>query len=481
MTATQRRAGGSHIPQRAAGSNAVAPGLVLVGGFLVLQTMIFLPSSWGVLGLNLYIIVLFYLVRPPRILHPSTMIFAYYGLWVVVPSTLDFIFESIDWEWVLPVGRPFDWSSLSPTTLLQIQLSVTTLSVMTRLASRDPKAKSLSQNSGTALRSQIRHIKPALPLVVLAFAIAVVFMQATGGFAAWIADYSTTFLTKRRGLGALNFILIGVGTLTCYVLGLKFHLQRAWPVLAQAVACILVLGFVGGFKSRVIILALTFALPSLIDKKAEPLRLIRYLLAFFVILYALTLVRSNGYYSGFSRYLEMILGYFNSYPLHDLIVNSRDPELLSTSHFILTKPGQALGIVGPDAEFEISVMLTKEYFPAQWYARSATQQWPIETEMYLNFLGPILQVFPLALYGMFLGKLYRHAILGSNPLLLPIYLLEFIRILTVLRGVLIPWQMPIFIIQYFGMYVALKWWISSTSRGSETTDSTSHEPARVLV
>tara|TARA_R110002110_G_scaffold405208_1_gene624111 strand:+ start:179 stop:622 length:444 start_codon:yes stop_codon:yes gene_type:complete len=128
------------------------------------------------------------------------------------------------------------------------------------------------------------------------------------------------------------------------------------------------------------------------------------------------------------------------------------PNVLTTAHFPFVRIGQTLGLVGESAEYDVSIMLTKEYFPDQWYLMSATQQWPLETELYLNYYGVVGQVIPLSIYGLWISILFKAVVLKQNWRLYPILALELFRIISTMRGVLIPWTFPILVIQYLAIY-----------------------------
>jgi hypothetical protein len=110
--------------------------------------------------------------------------------------------------------------------------------------------------------------------------------------------------------------------------------------------------------------------------------------------------------------------------------------------------------VGPDANFDLSVMLTKVFFPAQWYVEKGTQQWPLITDLYFNWYDMYLGWIPLILYAAIISKLYR-CFCASNLWFWPIYLLEFFRIFTTLRSTLIPWDILVMLFFYILIYLIM--------------------------
>jgi len=432
--------------------------------------ILMLTSHWGVLALDFYILVLFVFFRPPRIFHPNTFVFGYYFLWLLLPSVIDFIFEMIDWTFVLPWGRLWFWGDISAGALFQVQLTATTLITVMHFATRG-QVSSIFNKGKHFQRSSLIQIASITPLHILSIGLACLFIFFSGGLDAWLTDYSYTFLTGRKGLGVMNFTLQTVGSLTIYLAGLKsFNDGKGWWGILPFFPTIMLLSFVGGMKSRFIILLILFYVPYLIKVQASVPRLVRYMIVFLAVFYILSLVRTGGFYSGLPRYSEMMLVYFNAIPLHDFLVGMREPGFFETVHHIFVKPGQALGLIDPGADYDISVMLTKEFFPEQWYDLSATQQWPLETDMYINFYGGAFQIIPLLIYAVAIGFLYRRAVLVGSFVLLPIAVLEMIRIVSTLRGTLIPWALPVMIVQYSFMLIMIRLLVTSKFKKYSSID-----------
>ena len=288
------------------------------------------------------------------------------------------------------------------------------------------------------------------------------FITETGGFLHWFENYSSSFLLGRGGFGWLLTFVITVTNLIVFLLGIKFFQHRFGEsrkrlfILLVAVGIILLSGFAGGFKSRVIILVIVFYVPSLLSVRLSLTKLMSLGLAFFTALYLLTYVRTGGFYGGFGFFLEGLVGYFNTYYLHDLIVQERESGFFTTIGYFVNKPLMMLGLIGPDSEYDLSVMLTKEFYPDQWYVDNATQQWPLETDMYLNFGGFYLQTIPILIYSLWICFISRLAFFQGRLAFMLIATLELFRIMSTLRWVLLPWDMPIWIAQYVFYYVAYR-------------------------
>ena len=411
-----------------------------------------ITQTWGSIALVLYLFLLFLLFKPTHFLHPNTFIFGFYGLWLVSPAVIDLIFYLSDWKYILPWGRLWAWDSISPYTLVQVQASMTTL-IMTAYFFCGRNIGFTASANLREHKSYFSKIPQTIVLNLVLVLLILYFVQSSGGLNNWLSNYSETFLTGRKGLGYVNVTIVALGSFSILLAGLRNFGRGGgvWGIL-PILPLILAIGFVGGFKSRLFVLILFFFLPYLVSLKINIGRIIAFTSGFFVVLYTVTIVRSQGYYAGTARFLELIPSYFNAFPLHDLIVTREAPNVLTTSHFSFTKIGQALGLVGPDAEYDISVMLTKEFFPDHWYIYSATQQWPLETELYLNYYGTIGQTLPLLIYGLWISFLFKVVFKRKNWTLYPIMALELVRIISTMRGVLIPWIFPVIVIQYCVIY-----------------------------
>lgn len=412
--------------------------------------------SWGVIPLGLVIVATFLIYKPNNLLHPNVAIFAFYFLWLVLPSFLSLILDLVDWTYILPGGQLTFWDGLSPYTLLQIEFTFLTLYLGCHyLGSPEPPAVRNFMDTSDGILSISR--TTAIVLSAATLLLALVFMHLTGGWHAWLSAYSYTYLMGRQGLGAFNFALITIGNLTVFLLGLRNFARRGGLLgIIPALIVILPLGYVGGFKSRLMFLLFLFMFPYLIRIVPRLGLLAAGFLSFLAMLYLLTLVRTSGYYASPQAFLEMMAGYFNSYPLHDQIVTSREPAFFQTVFQVLVKPMQYLGVLAWDANFDISVMLTKEFFPNQWNLQRGTQQWPIETDLYLNYFGIPFQWIPLLCYASLLSWMFRSAITRQNYASMPIYALEFLRVFSTLRGALIPWDTPIILLQYGFLYYATR-------------------------
>jgi hypothetical protein len=405
---------------------------------------------WGSVYLSLIMAMTYLVFRPDRVLHPNNMLFAFYGLYVILSSTLNLLLDIIKWQYVLPWGQVVFWDRLSLYTLFQAEFTFLVLyfSFHRFAVSRE-----------SSIQSSSDRFEVNVPVVAILCAVSVglafAFIQTTAGLQAWLSDYSATYLSKREGHGLLNVTAIVFGNLAVFLLGVQtFYAKKKLLPVVAALLLMVPLSFIGGVKSRFIFLLIMFLSPYFMLMRFNLKYLAGFSVAFFTLLYLGTLVRTEGFYASGPFFLEMLIGYFNAFQLHDAVVTTRDPALFQTVHQIFTKPLQTLGFIyDPNANFDISVMLTKEFFPDQWYQEHSTQQWPLDTELYLNYYGMLLSWIPLIIYGYLISALYRAAVLRRNLRLMPIFIMEFMRIFSTMRGTLIPWETFIYIVQYLILYI----------------------------
>ena len=411
-------------------------------------------APWGSAYLSAIIVLTYLTFRPNRIFHPNNMVFAFFGLYVVLSSTLNLCLDLIEWEYVLPSGQQIFWDRISTYVLFQAEFTFLVLFFSSYFFCKLPYAAQLS--TGPSTKVTVREIL-LVPLYLLTFLLVLWFIQSTAGLEAWIKEYSFTYLTKREGHGLLNVTITVFGNIVVFLLGLEAYYRKdRWRYVASALLIIIAMSFVGGIKSRFIFLLILFLSPYFMTLNLRFRTLVIFAVTFFLLLYLGSLIRTEGFYASAPFFLEMLVGYFNAYQLHDYVVTSRGPGWLQTVFLVFAKPLQILGMLNNDADFDISVMLTKEFFPAQWDLEHGTQQWPLDTEMYLNYFGFYLSWLPLIAYAGLISWLYRSAILRRNLVLVPIFIMEFQRIFSTMRGTLIPWETPIYLSQYLLIYLVCK-------------------------
>ena len=431
--------------------------------------------EWKSVGASLIVVLTYLLYRPVGFFHPCNVIAAFYMLYLVLPSSVNLYFDYSNWEYLLPWGQFVFWNEMSAYSIYQIQFTFISmyLTCYKLLFKYDNNFKLILLRLIDKIDYSHIRMVPLFGIYILSVALYVFFITETGGFSYWFENYSSTYLHGRAGFGWLLTMAITLSNITVFYFGIRFYQLRnsvrvRMIFLILAFSMIFLSGFAGGFKSRIILLIIIFYVPTLMSIKLSLTKLTVLALCFFTFLFLLTYVRSEGFYGTFGFFLEGLVGYFNTYYLHDMVVQSRDPSFFTTTGYFLNKPLMMLGLIGPNHEYDLSIMLTKEFYPNHWYIDRATQQWPLETDLYLNFGGFYLQLLPVVLYATFISAIYKLAFVKARLAFILIAIFELIRIMTTLRWVLIPWDIPIWATQYAFYYLA---YLILVSRGNASASS----------
>lgn len=407
-------------------------------------------SLLNVLLINCFVVLVYLFFKPTNIFHPNNIVFAFSFLHMVLPSSIQLVYEIFEIPYMLPWGKVNDFFSYELSTYYSMFFLYMILYFSFYF---------LNQKDFPA-RRVVYLVNARYLFILFLFTVVMLFyyMQLTGGFLEWVTNYKRTFLLGRDGLGLISFTLLFTVNLLVFLLGLYFHKKDGGAkllVLFIALLFIIFASLLQGLKSRIIILLIIFFFPYLLHIKLKFSKLLLLGVLFFVILYIGTYIRSDGFYNTPLIFIEYIMTYFNAYELHDMVASHSEPGFLTTAHHVFVRPLIALDLINQNAEYDISVTLTKVYFPNDWETMSATQQWPLITELYYNYYGFVLGWFPLMVYAFILTVLYKKTKSGNIALAL-IFILEFIRLFTVQRGVLIPWQMPVYLFFYMVFYFAVK-------------------------
>jgi hypothetical protein len=152
-----------------------------------------------------------------------------------------------------------------------------------------------------------------------------------------------------------------------------------------------------------------------------------------------------------STIIPYTLNYFTA--LENLAISVRDfkPDFLTTFFMPFMKFTTPFGLSNLNLYFDMNHMLTDVYYPHAWEIR-ATEQWPVETDLYLNFYffgGLILVAFYLFMQGF----LYSRARVTNTLGAWFVTIMMTLSILSHMRGSLINhidfYMYPYIIAMYF--------------------------------
>jgi len=405
-----------------------------------------------------------FFVRSNKFICPSMFILANFSLYVALPSMLTTILFYIEYDyqllWIENIA--VKWASLSNFTILQTSFIFIFLYYPLVLFERRinlirkfkfPQITQIANNQTKLVFNTM--IITAVTSIFLTFYL----FFSMGGPDAFFSDYSSTFLKNRSGLG-VPIILGSIFTNICvFLLGIiffseKFEYRLLFLILALFI--IFTNGFVMGFKSRIGILFIIFFLHKLMNFNFNFKVLVYSTALFFIALFSLSYVRTNGYYTGFLL-IEMLISYFNNLILHETIVIDFKPMDLFSIFWGANKWLYEGGIINYVADYDYSIYLTKIYYPDEWFLQKATQQWPIQTEIYLNFGAGVFQIIPVFLISAYLVMLYViYTRPYTNLAIIFICFSEFLRTLVTLRGGLLPYDLVYAVLAYIIYWIFLR-------------------------
>lgn len=257
----------------------------------------------------------------------------------------------------------------------------------------------------------------------LILAIGVLYMLATlavalivhfgGGLAYWLRAPGDAFL-NRGGTGLFvimsHFSSIALAAVTGYY---AYRQGKIWPMVMFFV-WVAITSPVHGSKLQIGLLVIIALLPWIRNVRLFQARSI-FLGVALVGIFLLGLYFRNLSWISASTMVPYALNYFTA--LENLAVSVRDlqPNFMLTFFMPFVKFMTPFGLAAPDMYFDMNHYLTDIYLPSAWAIR-ATEQWPVETDLYLNFYFfgglPLIAMF-LILHGMIIGLARKTDSMGA--------------------------------------------------------------------
>lgn len=390
-------------------------------------------SSMYVFLISLIMLSIYFIGRSKLALVPSNIVFLSYLMYFIFPSSLYFILEAMGWEYVLPWGKLYSWSELSLNAAMDYLYVFLLFFIITR-ALEESSLKAKAEREFSYQVSEFWMVFFAMITILGLY----YFISRTGGLSSWVNDYSFTYLTKKKGSGLLNFLLIHMANFLAMLFGVYvFCNKKVRLVTVLAILSVLVIAaLLQGLKSRIFLFLIFFLIIPLSKTKISIVIGTFVFLAFLLLFSSAMYIRSNGFYSNPAMLMEYFLNYFNTIFLHDMILKDMEPGVFQTLGMATNKWIMLSGFKPEQEFFDISIWLTATYFPKQWYLESATQQWPLETELYLNFGNHFLWVIPILIYSVFICVLFGFS---RNRACMYIYVYELLLLLSLFRGSLFQW------------------------------------------
>jgi hypothetical protein len=315
-------------------------------------------------------VLTFLVVRPKRAISPLTIFYAYYGLWYVLAPMFAQIYQ--------------DDVLRRPEYLLSLTLMYTPFGLgVIAIQAGEHYAQRATATPAALRRMPLFHARMWVAFLYLSATLCLaLIVWSTGGPQRWIANPGEAFL-NREGSGVYvilsHFFTIALAVLSGY---LGYQLRRKWPVLCFLL-WVLLTSPVHGSKGFISMLVLLAVAPWLKDMRFFSGR--SYLLYGSLLgIFFLGLYFRNVSWLDLETVVPYALNYFTTLERMAMAVRDFEPQFMLTFLMPFVKFLTPFGLQDPSMYFDMNQFLTDRYFPHAWEIR-ATEQWPVETDLYLNF------------------------------------------------------------------------------------------------
>jgi hypothetical protein len=379
----------------------------------------------------------FAIKAPSRAVSPLSVFYVYYGLWFVLAPLFAERYEDMS---SLP-----EYSLAFAMAYTVFGLGVIALVWGQRTASKDE----LALPQGADPLPVFRLKRWVMVLYGTSTLLVVLIVAVGGGLDKWISDPGDAFLT-RAGSGIYvvlsHFSSMALATLSGY---LAFRKRRMMPIVVF-LAWVTVTSPVHGSKAQISFLTILLFLPWLRGLSIASMKSF-VLYGSLIGIFFLGLYFRNLTWIETSTVIPYALNYFSA--LENLAMSVRDfsPQLLMTFFLPFVKFLTPFGVTDTSTYYDMNHLLTDIYFPTAWEIR-ATEQWPVETDLYLNFFfvgGLPLVAAYLFVIGAIYGRARKQNSLGAwfAAIVLTLFMVSH------LRGSLINhtdfYMYPYIVVMYF--------------------------------
>lgn len=353
---------------------------------------------------------------PKYILSPLNILFAYYGLWFVISPALasGYTSELLNTE----------------AYKISIALVYTNFCVcLYGIKSGILLAKSTRSNTTFKIDNQVNIYRLIISLFVFSTLMVLMIVNVSGGVSVWIDNPGDAFL-KRYGSGVYVILSHFSSIILASLVGFYTYKYRRFSVLLMFILWLALTSPVHGSKFQISLLLILCFSPWL--RKSSTVSFKGFLLiSSFVAIFILGMYFRGADISNSDR-LMSLFNYFST--LHNLAISVADFDPGSKITFWLpfNKFMTPFGLDNGINYYDMNHYLTDIYYPDAWKIR-ATEQWPVETDLYLNFY--FFAGLPIVfIYMMSIGYFYKKSLITSSFGLLIVSLLLTIFMISHLRG-----------------------------------------------
>lgn len=402
---------------------------------------------------TIFIIVLFIISKPKWLFSPRNMVFTYYFLWYGMAPQFASMFSKYTFttkEENLAYLMLFATYGISIVLLTLAELAfskekleldsddnkdkiskyiIKSVNFLRKISEKKQKSDSDELKDNTKTIKNMALISFLLTIVFL-----VIFIAKTGGIYNWIYDSKMAFI-QRRGAGIQYLLFTHSLMIYCISVGLIIYKKKSLKLFLANFLIILVLFPFIGSKAKAILMIFIIISFFVINQKVLS-KWIFGSVIFSFLFFAIGIFQRNMTWMKAKDFIPYSLNYFNTLEMFLISIRDFKPNFLKTFLLPLNKVLLLFGKYIHVPFSDMSVWLTSIYYP-DFHSVGATQQWPIEADMYLSFYY-VLGIPVLAIYLIWLGYAFNKARQGYVSWLL-IYTMEFVFILSHYRGGLVLW------------------------------------------
>jgi len=401
---------------------------------LIIIWITFLADLYVFIFFLLFYMLTVLLIPPRYTISPLTILYMYYGVWYVFAPLFAGRYED------LLATKDFSLAFAMVYTVFGAGVIAINAGELLVLRKKNVIKKSKSDKTPPKLM--------IFSLFLLSTVMIMCIINATGGFTRWIQNPGDAFL-NRSGSGVFVVFSHFFSFLFASVTGFYSYRKKTLMPILFFLLWLLVTSPVHGSKAQMGLLILLVFTPWIRNLKFFDPRAVILMLSLFC-LFLLGLYFRNLYISDIKQLLAYSFNYFNTLELLALSVRDFKPDFFKTFFLPFNKLLTPIGLSDPNLYFDMNHYLTDIYWPQHWAIR-ATEQWPVETDLYLNFYffgGIWLFFLYLLIVSMIYTFLQKQQALGASVAAI----LLSVSILSHLRGSLYNhvdfYLYPMFIIIY---------------------------------
>jgi hypothetical protein len=273
-----------------------------------------------------------------------------------------------------------------------------------------------------------------LSILILLFALSTtlvgIIIQVSGGLAYWIEAPGDAFL-NRAGSGV--FVVLSHMATFCLasLVGYYSYITKRWAPLLFFFFWLAVTSPVHGSKMQISLFLILSLTPWLSKWRVfSPAAFIFGLILLFIFFFGLYL--RNISWMTPENVIPYALNYFTTLRNLVMLFYDFEPGFIQTFFLPFNKFLTPFGLSDQTLYYDMNHLLTDKYFPEAWEIR-ATEQWPVEADLYLNFYFIIGLPLPF-IYTYVIGFFYGRAKVINNLGSWILAMLLVVSITSHLRG-----------------------------------------------